>query len=318
VIIFYAGLAFAGDCPTIPDQVERAYAAFNDAETEQAREVIAGAYESLSCQQDRVPPEALMSLYHLDALMAFSAEDSQGAVYAIIRSIAADPAVVPPKSMGPELAEMHKTWSGRLADAQLTVSKEARDVSFWIDGRVLEPGVSMVVVEGEHLLQMQDATGFHSSVVEVSSKISDQEPWNLQVAPREEIPVVPVVPVATTMDVPKSPASREKRRRRARLGVGLAGVVVAVSGGGVLALGAMEESAFKKRNYNADQYGGCTRTDDCYVSARESEIRADARMSNQLYLTGYGLIGLGAATTSIGVFAFPVSDGGGIGLRAPW
>lgn len=299
-------MALAQDCSEIQTSVDMAYEAFEDAETESARVLIRDAYQALDCQSRVVSPEELMALYHLDALTALAAEDVQGAVYATIRAISADPTSIPPASMGPEISEMHSTWSARLKEARLTLSVQEGGQSLWIDGQKLDAGHSQVVLEGEHLLQMDIPSGFESSVVEVSLKLSGKPPWNVLVESPQ--PVVPVV--AETIPSPPKVAREKNPRRGAKLGVTLAGVAVAVAGGGVLGWGGYEEQQFSGKVYPLEQFED--------ENGRTDKIRADAARINQMYLVGYGLLGVGIATSSIGLFAMPVSDGGHIGLRGRW
>jgi hypothetical protein len=54
------------------------------------------------------------------------------------------------------------------------------------------------------------------------------------------------------------------------------------------------------------------------MADRSEAIHADAAIANRLYVAGYGLIGVGVATTSVGLFAMPVSGGSGVGVRFKW
>ena len=311
MLFLLASIAFAQsqDCPEVQDSVDKAYGAFEDAETDEARELIKQAYLSLDCQQVLVPAGALMELYHLDALTALSAEDVQGATYATIRAISADPTVSPPESMGPEIADMHATWSARLKDAQLTLTVQDPEATLWVDGVALASGSEQQFVEGEHLLQVMNDGVITSEVVEINTKLSGLAPWNLLVVRPVEKVVAPIVTKAV-----KSPKAPKKPKRQskgaAKWGVTLAGAAITLGGGAVLGLGAYEEQQFNRRSYAPEDY-----TTD---GEREAVIRDDAVKVNQLYILGYGLMGVGIATTSIGLFAIPVSDGGGLGLRARW
>ena len=126
------------------------------------------------------------------------------------------------------------------------------------------------------------------------------------VAKKVEAPAV-VEPVASKP--PKKP-KKKTSKKGLRLGVTLSGVAVAVAGGGILGWGAYEEMRFSDSAYPRDQFSS--------DSDREAAIRADAARVNRLYGVGYGLIGLGVVTSSVGLFAIPVSDGGGVGLRGRW
>ena len=288
--------------------MDQAYAAYNDAETETAIDVIQKAHDALSCQTKPVDQKAPISLYHLDALTALSVEDQKGAVYSMIRAISVNPVALPPQSMGPEIAEMHSTWSARLEDATLTLSIGNDASPLWVDGKLLESGKSRELVEGEHLFQREENGEFVSAIVDVSAKISSTGPWFVLinepiVTPNVDQPVF-VVPEKKPLKEPKS------SKKGVRLGVTLSGVAVAVAGGGVLGWGAMEEMKFSKANYPLENFSD--------TSQRASAIEADAKRINQLYMLGYGLIGVGVATTSVGLFVMPVSGGTGLGVQGRW
>ena len=283
LLLAHIALAQAQECPNVQDSVDKAYVAFEDAETELAREEIQQAYQSLGCQQEPVPTAALMELYHLDALTALSAEDVQGATYATIRAISANPSVSPPQSMGPEIAEMHATWSARLKDSKVTLMMEDPEASFWVDGVALTVGVEQLVVEGEHLLQVMRGDVMTSEVVEVSTKLSGIAPWNLKIIRPET--ALPEAVSTTSEKAPKKPKRQSKGA--AKWGVTLTGAAIALGGGAVLGLGAYEEQQFTRRVYDLENYAS--------EGEREGAIRDDAAKVNQLYILGYGLVGVGLA-----------------------
>lgn len=312
MILLLASMAFGTECLDIQVSVDQAYASFNDAETDAARELIQATYQALGCQSKPVSRESLMALYQLDALTALSEEDRQGAVYGIIRAISADPDNAPPESMGPEIAEMHATWSARLKDARLSLSVSDTGETVWLDGQQLVAGETQVVVEGEHVIQRSVDGAFQSAVVDVSVKLSGVAPWNLVVTKQPAVPE-PAEIVAKKRPKKQKPPKAPKvnaSKGKARLGVTLSGVAVALAGGGVLGWGAHEEMRFSDGAYPIDQF------DD--AAARESVIRSDAARVNRIYGIGYGLVGVGVITTGVGIFAMPVADGGGVGLRGRW
>lgn len=288
--------------------MDEAYAAYNDAETEMAIGLLRKAHEALECQTKPVEQSALISLYHLDALTALSAEDQKGAVYAMIRAISVDPTALPPQSMGPEIAEMHSTWSARLQTATLSLSIADDASPLWIDGQLLGPGESRKLVEGEHLFQREDDGAFRTVVVDVSAKISESSPWFVRIESAAPKPVMESQPVVAPEK--KAPKKKKNPKKAVRLGVTLSGVAVAVAGGGLLGWGATEEAKFSNATYPLENFSN--------ENQRVSTIEADARRINQLYMLGYGLIGVGVATTSVGVFVMPVSGGTGVGLQGRW
>jgi len=305
-------------CPEVGTQVEQAYELFNDAEAEEARKRIAEAHESLACQQKVVSKEALLSLYQLDALVALTLEDRQGSVYAIIRSVTVDPSARPPEDMGPEIGQEYEQWSARLSANTLNLVVTDSSQSVWVDGRPLGIETPLSIVEGEHLIQSETDGVFRSVVVELAGSLEKTPEFPILV----QSPVAPVVTENSTVDIPAPPQEpseeRRKRRRRLRLGVTLTGLTVALTGGGLIGAGALEEWNFQRRDYDDPNYGSCTVSDPCYAQARADAIRADARFANQLYMTGYGLLGAGAATMSVGLFAIPVQGGGVVGLQTRW
>ncbi|MBT3222121.1 MAG: hypothetical protein HN348_23860, partial [Proteobacteria bacterium] len=166
----FSASAMAGECPLVPEQVDAAWVQFDDAELEVAKTILKQAYESLACQQVVVEREQLKELYWLDGLVSLAQEDEQGAVYATLRAVSVDPEALPPSELGPELAQLFRTWTGRLGDLSVAVSVIDGGEA-WVDGQSVRHGRPLVVVEGDHLVQVMAHNGLTSKVMELSKDL---------------------------------------------------------------------------------------------------------------------------------------------------
>jgi len=281
-------LAHASSCPDVEVLVDRAAAAFDDAEVDVARQRLAQASAVLVCQRKVVPRQTLIDLYHLDALASVAAQDPKAALYAIIRAVTLDPDVAPPPDVGPELIGQHQQWAARLRENQLLVSATTSDVDVWIDGRAVDTE-PMLLVSGEHYVQMRDGELWASEVIELAvGRPVGLAPLRVRRPPPPADP-----PQITTRPDPQGPPPGP--RRRVALGVGIAS---AIAGGALFATGAMLERSFRDDPY-LDSYGGCDRGQPCWTDARAQAIGADARRANAFLLSGYLAGGLGVGLVGV-------------------
>lgn len=300
-----------GPCADVPAQVEVAWAAYNEAELEKAKALLAEAYGNLACQRAVLSADALLALYRLDALVSLTQDDRKGAVYATIRAVAVDhEAADPPPEYGPELAELYDTWSTRLGEMLVTVTV-ADGGTAWVDGRRVAHDAPLKVVEGEHLVQIEGIGGVTSEVREVAIDLSLTTGIPL-VAPSdpEEVPVAaPVAPL---------PPKREAGRRRPAALIVTGGLGAAL-GGAALASAWRSESSFLADDYHRGAYDGCEQGTRCYASAREAAIAEDAQLIRMLYVGGYAFSGLGAGLLGIGIVGLPVrTDGRTVSVDVRW
>lgn len=259
-------------CPDLQVLVRSAQADFDDAEVDRAASSIDAAYQSLTCQTTVVTTEQLLSLYRLDALVSLAQGDRKSAQYAVIRSVVADPDAAPPESYGPELTDLHETWRARLQGTEASVRIEGGG-RVWIDGRPVTRGSGNTVVQGEHLLQFNGASGWTSEVRDVGldTRIDTGLPES---------------------DDDLDPHETPKKHKSVALLVG--GLAVGAAGGGSLGFAYSQELAFHQDPYQANAYFGCDRTRSCYAQARGDQIRQDATLINVFYGIGYGLVAAGA------------------------
>jgi hypothetical protein len=284
----------AEDCPEIDDLVRQARAAFDDAELDDADERLDLAHQSLGCQRVVVTTEVLIDLYRLAVLVDLARQDREGAVFHTIRAVVTDPSSAPPAELGPQVAELHNTWSSRLSAASFAVSLEGADAG-WVDGHPLDAEAPYRVLAGEHLLQWRDVQGFHSEVRDLSSD------HRLRGAGRAvaELPPEPVV----------EPEPRVRRGPPSwRWGVGAAGGAIAAGGGVGLAWFSAREADFLARPYDPANF-----RDD---AAREAAIRADASSIRLGYLASYAAIAVGAA--GVGVAVVPGAGGAALAIGGRW
>ncbi|MCB9677524.1 MAG: hypothetical protein H6737_20615 [Alphaproteobacteria bacterium] len=295
-------MSTAWACPPTATQVAQARAAFDDAEIEQAANILQSAVENLGCQTAVVDGLTLLELYRLDGLVALSRMDTKAAVYATIRAVTVDPSAAPPPQYGPELAELHHTWSDRLRTSTATLGINGGG-GVWVDGQAMTHGNTRVVLQGEHLLQIDMGGDFASHVMDVTGDHVVETgappppgvpgpvmpgPMPAPVGPRP-VPVpapVPIVP--SPLPDPLDPDRPKKRKRPVALWA--AGGAALVAGGATFGWAAyQDEVVFPSRQF----------PDEPSVDRAASQVRI-------AYGTGYGLMGVGGVllvTNAIG-FSF--------------
>lgn len=253
---------------------------------------------SLSCQEEAVAPDVLLALYRLDALVAITESDRQGAVYATIRVVTIDPEAAPDPELGPELASMHETWSARLAENVIRVAYQGKGGA-WVDGTpVTKPWIE--VFAGEHLFQYDGPDGWISRVEEVDHSLTLGPPG--AAPPPDPEPVV-VGPEAT-------PGRRMRRTVLVSSGVGVTAI-----GGALVGFGAGAEQRFLSEPYDSNTYAGCDKPTECWVAGRDAQIRKDAAAVRSLYIAGYAAVGVGLAVLGTELLLLPDPAAGGGQLR---
>jgi hypothetical protein len=303
--------ALAGECVELSEQMAGAWAAFNDAELEQADALIELAHEQILCQGRLITADELLALYELDALVSLAMDDQDGAVFAVIRTVTADPTRTPDPAHGPKLADLHQTWRRRLDAARLTLRVEG-DTPLHLDGRPVEPGTTVQTLEGTHLLQWQGDSGLYTELREL---IGDQ---TLFTSPPDVIDGTPVTaPAIEGEPVPVEP--RRKRRAPGRPAIWGTGLGLAALGGGAVLAGYFIQERFEANPYDDATYGGCNRGQGCYTDEREQLIQRDATLIRALYAGGYGLAGIGVVLTGVGFGVQPKPGGAelAVAIRLP-
>jgi len=309
LLFLFPIIGYAEDCPPVDQQVQRAWDAFYDAELAEAKTIVSTAVESLDCQSEVVNTDTLLELYRVDALISLTKEDRKGSVYATIRSVTVDPKSGPPADMGPELAELYADWSQRLGESKIAV-RLGDDGEAWVDGRRLVTGERAEVIAGEHLIQYRADGVIHSVVEELTTNwlvvtgaaalpADGSAPLTMgpDPVPYEAPTVEPVATIA---------AIESSRKRRHPWEFGLAGALTTAAGGAMLGVSIVEEQRFHSLDYLDASYDGCERGQDCYQSAREAAIRADASRVRVLYGSAYGLLTAGVATSLVNIIGLPV------------
>ncbi len=308
MLLWFAS-ALAAPCPDVAVQIELAWSAFHDAELAQAEGHLADANTSLTCQQRVVSTEELLELFRLQGLVALARQDPQGSLYATIRTVTIDPTAPPASELGPDIAALHETWTGRLAGTTVVLLREGAGDA-WVDGRPVAPdGAGTRVVAGEHLIQARDEAGWHAQIVELAddTRLGVGSGLTLSTIASATPPAVRVVPVG--------PFNRPHRTELL-----VVGGAATAAGIGLLVGGGVRHQQFKRDAYLDAVYGDCARADDCYGLAREQAIRGDARVVRVLYGAGYALGALGVATLGVELFLLPapMSGGGSLGVRGRW
>lgn len=307
MLVLLIANALAAPCPDVAVVVDEAWAAFDDAELQLAKEHLGRAVESLSCQERVVETDELIGMFRLDGLVSLAQEDRRGAVYASIRVVTIDPSAVPGEELGPDLAEMHATWAERLSETQVEVQVDGLGDA-WVDGRPVLEDAPLTLVAGEHLVQARDATGWHSRVVEISEDTQLAIGTGLELLPVVRLPDPPP-------DLDPEPGGFNRRTPM------LIGGGIGVAGGiGSVVWAFSREQSFHDDPYDAPSYGSCNLADPCYADEREKQIRGDASAIRALYATGYILTGVGVAVigTELFILPDPVGGGGSVTLRVKW
>jgi hypothetical protein len=310
------GLAHAA-CPDVDALVDDAWAAFDDAEVERARELVGQAHSALTCTPRAMELEELLELYRLEGLVSLAQMDRRGAVYATIRAVVADPSAPPPPDYGPDLSELYALWAERMTGTTGAVRVYGTDVVY-VDGRLVTS--ELEVLQGEHLIQVQDAAGWRGEVVEVGLSHDVETSGASRDRPATVVPVgldEPDPAPETVATRPVKSGSGAKTRRAVMLS--LSGVAI-VSGSVLAGSGFMREGAFDDDPFDAPTYGGCGANAPCYAEARQGAIEAEARAINGLYGMGYGLIGVGVVLGGVElvVLPHPTAAGGTVGIRGAW
>jgi hypothetical protein len=315
----FSAAGFARECPRVDQQVQRAWDAFYDAELEVAKTTVSGAVKDLDCQTEVVGTDTLLELYRVDALISLTKDDRKGSVYATIRAVTVDPNSGPPDDMGPELAALYSDWAQRLGESKIAV-RLADDGEAWVDGKPLTKGEHAEVIAGEHLIQYRADGVIHSVVEELTTNwvvVTGAPLVDTGGGPPLTMGPDPVpYEILSQRAVSEASALEFSRNRRHPWEFGLAGALMTAAGGAMMGVSIVEEQRFLSEDYLALSYAGCARGQDCYQSARESAIRADANRVRVLYGSAYGLLTVGVATSLTSIIGLPVyTNGRTVGLQ---
>lgn len=312
--------AWGASCPEgvlpLREQLDAAWAQYNDAEVQAAEALVQVATEQLPCQTQVVPTADLLDLYRLDALISITVNDNEGAVFATLRAVAVQhEGAVPDSSYGPYLIELYETWSLRLGGALVKVGVDGGG-QVWVDGRPLQAPQVLGVAQGEHLIQVEAHGGVSSQLLDLRADhlivTGAPGPTSAFVAAPAAPPAaapaplpepVPMAPAPTPVPaVTAAPSSRRKRPLWAFAGAGLAGA------GAAFALGSAWVS---EKNFLADPYAG-------QGALRADNIARDARTIRTAYQAGYGLAAVSGGLLTFGVVGLPAAQGPTLGWRVRW
>lgn len=277
MLLLFATLLTAWACPPTADEVARARALFDDAEPEQAAELLESALGDLGCQTTVVTRPTLLELYRLQALVALARGLDTDAAEATLRAVTVDPLAAPPSSYGPELADLHRSWAGRLSGTRVVVSVLGGGRVF-VDGEPLRHGQESRIVKGHHLLQIEGEGPLRSVLDLLDANRSVVTGLPSPEAPKPTGPrvggVVPQVEVV------------QRRWRPAVLWV--AGGLVTATGAGLTLAASQQERAFHERYY-----------DDWQLVDRH------AYRIQSLYIAGYSTLGAGGIVLTTGMVGLP-------------
>ncbi len=303
--------AAAQTCPDIAGAVDRAWALYNDAELDQAKDVLVEAEESLDCQSVIVSTSTLLDLFRLAGLVSLSNQDVKGAIYATLRAVAVDhTGARPPERYGPQLAELYDTWSGRMGQSLIRVRVDGAG-SAWVDGRPADPVQSLEVAQGEHLLQIDDGQTVRSAVADLSADylvntgVDRAAPVAPELVLPEPVLPEPVVPEPVLPEpVVPTPVPRTTGVRRRPGWLWGPAVLTAAGAGFAISSGLTSERSFNSDPY-APRFVDCGFDEPCYTEQREALVRHNARIINTAYGVGYGLVGATAGLLTMTVVGLP-------------
>lgn len=193
-------------CPDLDAVAAEAWAAFRDAEVEQARDRTEAALAARACQARPVAHDVLLDLYRLDALLALSGGDQDGLVAATLRAVTAGPDEPPPPRFGTELAAAWTTWATRLGPVRATVAVQGGGTA-WVDGLAVTAGAPRPFVQGEHLVQVvgPDGTLLAVRLVDLADDVILPTPG--------DGPLAVVVPAPAPLPAPAPPPAPPDPRR---------------------------------------------------------------------------------------------------------
>jgi hypothetical protein len=213
----------AAECPALEPLVGAAWAAFRDAEVQQADELVERALAARACQVRLVPHGPLLELYRLEGLLALTSGDEEGLATATRRAVVAGPDEPPPERYGADLQARWTTWSLEL-QARSTVTVQGAG-TVWVDGLAVTEGAPRALPRGEHLFQVVDGAGVQLAVrlVDLTEDVTLPTPG---AAPA----IVVAQPPAAPLPAPPPPAVAPHRRHPAW-------AFVLAGGGAVLAAG---------------------------------------------------------------------------------
>ena len=287
MVWWWSTAAFAGTCPDVEGQATAAWVAFDDAELEQSLRAVERAVEGLDCTDKVVSTERILELRWLEALIALGRGERERAERAVDAALVIDAERRPPVRLGPELAALFDQRKAVATSAFYLVSVQREGAEVWVDGRRVAAGAPVRVLQGRHLLQWRDPAGFTSDWSDVTADVT--------------LRIRPIPGAAVTAP-----------ERRGAGAIYAAGGVLTAAGLGLVGVGYVEERAFQEKAYDADRYGECVRTADCYAVERENAIRSDAFRTRAMYLSGYVLSAVGVGVVgSQWLFDLTAAPGGG-------
>lgn len=136
----------------------------NDAEVENAMRLLGEADASLVRLSSPVPRSELSRLYQTAALVQLVDGNAAAASASVAQALVVDPLSKPAADLGPEYAKLHKALakSGIVRSVQVAVTGAGVG---YVSGQRVEPGQSLVVAAGKHLVQIEEEDGWRSELV---------------------------------------------------------------------------------------------------------------------------------------------------------
>jgi hypothetical protein len=141
--------------------LSEAKAAFLDAETESAEDLLSTAEERLTARGEAIETDELVELYQFQAMVHMVQGHQRAAVRATERALSVLPTGKALPELGEAYAAHYKAVARDMSRETLTIDVEG-DGTLRVDGREGTGGRTLKIVEGEHLVQIETADGWVS------------------------------------------------------------------------------------------------------------------------------------------------------------
>jgi len=147
--------------------VTGAWAAFNDAEVDEAKRMLGTAEAELFNATVPLSADELGTLYQTRGMVYMVSGDAARASAAIAQSLIVDPDSEPLKALGSDFAKVHKSMS-KIGIVKTVRVKIEGDGKALISGRAISPNSYVDVPAGAHLIQRQVGEAWSSEMVYIS------------------------------------------------------------------------------------------------------------------------------------------------------
>ena len=144
-----------------------AWAAFNDAEIDQAKRMLGEAEAQLFTATVPLTADELGTLYQTRGMVYMVSGDAARASAAIAQSLIVDPGAEPLRALGPDFAKVHKSMAkvGLVQNVRVKIEGQGNAL---ISGIAISPNSYVDVPAGAHLIQRQVGDSWTSEMIYIS------------------------------------------------------------------------------------------------------------------------------------------------------